>query len=316
MKNLKKSIVVFFAVITAVSCGDPELPVELFPDMQYGAYARKMSQSGEFNYFDIANSAITMDVEYYDEANGANVSSFDIDVEYVDNITGGQKSVARTDLKTINSSEFVVNADGYLSSVITLGFSEALGALGITSDDVDGGAYFRFWFTITKTDGSVYDYNNTGPQLMSSNAFGALFRQNISIICPSDLAGSILVSQTTTLDYGGTGWAVVSFTDTPMTLVAANAPGVYQVSEDNGSWGAWPVVYGSTSNGPSVTDACNILGMTGADQFGDSYSLVAGTVSVSSDSKTLSFRWLNTWNESGDVDVKYADGSSWPDLTN
>lgn len=315
MKNLKKLMVVFIAAITTVSCGDPELPVELFPEMQYGAYARKMTQTGEFNYFDISNSSITMDVEYYDEANGANITSFDIDVEYVDNITGGAKSVARTDLKTINSSEFTTNADGYLSSVITLGFTEALGALGITSADVDGGAYFRYWFTITKADGTVYDYNNTGPNLMSSNAFAALFRQNISIICPSDLAGSLLVSQTTIAN-AGVSWPAITLTDVPLTLEAASAPGVYIVAEDNGSWGSWPEVYGSTSNGPSVADACNILSMSGADQFGDTYSLTAGTVSVSTDSKTLSFQWINTWGESGDVTAKYADGSSWPDLTN
>ena len=315
MKNLKKLMVVFIAAITTVSCGDPELPVELFPEMQYGAYARKMTQTEEFNYFDISNSSITMDVEYYDEANGANITSFDIDVEYVDNITGGAKSVARTDLKTINSSEFTTNADGYLSSVITLGFTEALGALGITSADVDGGAYFRYWFTITKADGTVYDYNNTGPNLMSSNAFSALFRQNISIICPSDLAGSLLVSQTTIAN-AGVGWPAITLTDVPLTLEAASAPGVYIVAEDNGSWGSWPEVYGSTSNGPSVADACNILSMSGADQYGDTYSLTAGTVSVSTDSKTLSFQWINTWGESGDVTAKYADGSSWPDLTN
>ena len=315
MKNLKKLMVVFIAAITTVSCGDPELPVELFPEMQYGAYARKMSQTGEFNFFDISNSSITMDVEYYDENNGANITSFDIDVEYVDNITGGAKSVARTDLKTINSSEFTTNADGYLSSVITLGFTEALGVLGISDADVDGGAYFRYWFTVTKSDGTVYDYNNTGPQLMSSNAFSALFRQNIPIICPSDLAGSLLVSQVT-IPNAGVGWPALTLTDVPLTLEAASAPGVYIVAEDNGSWGSWPVAYGSTSNGPSVADACNILSMSGADQYGDTYELVAGTVGVSTDSKTLSFTWLNTWGESGDVTAKYADGSSWPDLYN
>ena len=51
MKNLKKLLVVFIAMITAISCGDPVLPVELFPEMQYGAYARKMSQEGKYNFY-------------------------------------------------------------------------------------------------------------------------------------------------------------------------------------------------------------------------------------------------------------------------
>ena len=56
MKNLKKLFVAFIAMVTTISCGDPELPVELFPEMQYGAYARKMSQEGKFNFYDIAGS--------------------------------------------------------------------------------------------------------------------------------------------------------------------------------------------------------------------------------------------------------------------
>ena len=58
MKNLKKLFVAFIAMVTTISCGDPELPVELFPEMQYGAYARKMSQEGKFNFYDIAGSSI------------------------------------------------------------------------------------------------------------------------------------------------------------------------------------------------------------------------------------------------------------------
>ena len=50
MKNLKKLFVAFIAMVTTISCGDPELPVELFPEMQYGAYARKMSQTGKFDF--------------------------------------------------------------------------------------------------------------------------------------------------------------------------------------------------------------------------------------------------------------------------
>ena len=40
MKNLKQLFVALIAMMTAISCGDPELPVELQPEMQYGAYAR------------------------------------------------------------------------------------------------------------------------------------------------------------------------------------------------------------------------------------------------------------------------------------
>ena len=62
MKNLKNSFIALLAAF-AVSCGDPELPVELFPEMEYGAYARKMSQSGEYNYYEVASSKVDLSVE-------------------------------------------------------------------------------------------------------------------------------------------------------------------------------------------------------------------------------------------------------------
>lgn len=316
MKNLKKLFTSFIAIITVVSCGDPELPVELFPEMQYGAYARKMSQTGEFNYYAISSSKVDIHVEYYDEAKGANVAQYDIDVEYVDLVGKGAGSKARTSLKSITSSEFTVNADGYLSSDISLGFSEALTALGLTAEQVTGGNYFRYWFTITKTDGSVYDYNNTGSQLMGSTAFGALFRLNVNIICPSSLEGEILVDQTTeSWDGSFPGWTGFELDQKTMNLVKSGADNVYKVPED-AAWGSWIDLWGDVSTGPVVNDACNILSMSGSDQYGDSYFLIEGTVSVSGDGKVLSFQWGNTYGEGGFVDVAYKDGSSWPDLKN
>lgn len=316
MKNLKKLFVAFIAMVTTISCGDPELPVELFPEMQYGAYARKMSQSGEFNYYAISSSKVDIHVEYYDEAKGANIAEYDIDVEYVDLVGKGAGSKARTNLKTITSSEFVVNADGYLSSDISLSFTESLAALGLTETDVTGGNYFRYWFTITKTDGSVYDYSNTGSQLMGSTAFGALFRLNVNIVCPSSLEGTILVDQTTeSWDGSFPGWTGFELDQKTMNLVKAGADNVYKVPED-AAWGSWIDLWGDVSTGPVVNDACNILSMSGSDQYGDSYFLIAGSVSVSGDGKVLSFQWGNTYGEGGFVDVTYKDGSSWPDLKN
>ena len=41
MKNLKKLFTIFIATLTAIACGEPEIPVELFEVMDKGAYARK-----------------------------------------------------------------------------------------------------------------------------------------------------------------------------------------------------------------------------------------------------------------------------------
>ena len=71
MKNLKKLFLSLFVTVTSVvSCGDPELPFEVYDTMKTGGYARLMSQTGEFNFFDQAGSKVTLEVEYYDKNKG------------------------------------------------------------------------------------------------------------------------------------------------------------------------------------------------------------------------------------------------------
>lgn len=317
MKNLKKSLIALIAAF-AVSCGDPDLPVELFPTMEYGAYARKMSQTGTYNYYEVGTSQIDLSVEYYDANDGANIASYAIEVEYVDNKTGGAKSKPRTAMRTINASEFGTNADGFLSSDISLSFNDALSTLGITLADVDGGAYFRYWFTITMNDGRTFGYDNTGPNMMSSSAFAALFRLNVYIVCPSSLEGAV-VANSTQVGAWSSAW-----TD-PLTGVAdeivmvGSADNIYTMKDDNalGAWGPNGANYSiPAASGPELTDACNVLSYSGSDDYSEEWSLVAGSVSVSTDNKTLFYTWENTYGESAAVEMTYADGSSWPALTN
>jgi hypothetical protein len=318
MKNLKKSLIALIAAF-AVSCGDPDLPVELFPTMEYGAYARKMSQTGTYNYYEVGSSQIDLSVEYYDANNGANIASYAIEVEYVDNKTGGAKSKPRTAVRTINASEFGTNADGFLSSDISLSFNDAMSILGITSADVDGGAYFRYWFTITMNDGRTFGYDNTGPNMMSSNAFGALFRLNVYIVCPSSLEGAVVATSTEVGAWSGIagGFTLAGVTDE--LVKSGPAENIYTMKSDNtlGGWGPNGADYSvPVATGPEITDACNVLTYSGADDYSETWSLVDGSVSVSTDNKTLFYTWENTYGESAAVELTYADGSSWPALTN
>lgn len=322
MKNLKRLFLGFIAMLTVVSCGDPELPVELQPEMAYGAYARKMSQTGKFDFFAISTSQLDIHVEFYDENKGANIAEYDVDVEYIDITGGGANSIARTNLKTFSSSEFSVNGDGYLSLDITLGFSEALTALGTTASGITGGNTIRYWFTITKTDGTVYDYNNTGPNLMSSNAFGALFRLNVGIVCPSNWTlGTLNASSVDDGTIGANGWSYAA-SDVQVELTAvAGKDNQYTMSDV--SLGARDLLYlggpsptGYRTVGPKFIDNCNVVSMDGAGDFGYGFSIVAGTASVTADGKTFTYDWQSEYGEGGAATLEYADGSTWPDLYN
>ena len=306
MKNLKKLFTIFIATFTAIACGEPEIPVELFEVMDKGAYARKMTQTGKYNFFDIPNSSIDLHVEYYDEAKGANIAEFDIDIEYVDLVSGGSKNRARVNFQTISSSEFVTNSDGYLSSDISLPFSGALAAVGATSADIDGGSYFRYHFTITKKDGTVFTNENTGPNMKSSNAFGALFYLDVAIVCPSALEGTF---NAVTL-----GWCGVSSASNQFEWEKSGAENLYAVVGGDFSYGAYFTCYGGWTGKPmgnlKVQDACGILSPTGASQWSEVYTF--NDVSLSADRSTLTIDWVNDYGESGVTDMTGWSGGLWP----
>jgi len=305
MKNLKKQFTIVIAFFTAIGCGEPEIPVELFDTMQYGAYARKMSQTGKFDFFDISGSSVDLHVEYYDEAKGANIAEYDIDIEYVDLKTGGAKSKARTGLLSIPSSAFVVNSDGYLSSDISLSFPAALAALGITASDIDGGSYFRYHMTITKTDGTVFTNENTGPNMKSSNAFRALFYLDVSIICPSNLVASF--------DASSVGWCGSTGTYSG-SWELAGADNLYKVSDGDFSYGAYFACYGGWTGKPmgtlKIQDACNVLSAIGASQWSEVYSF--NSVSVNASATTVTIDWVNDYGESAVSGLTRNDGGTWP----
>jgi len=310
MKNLKKLFITFIATLTAIACGEPEIPVELFDVMDKGAFARKMSQTGKYNFFDIQNSSIELHVEYYDEAKGANIAEFDIDIEYRDIIHGGSKSRPRTDFQTISSSEFVVNSDGYLSSDISLPFTSALAAVGATEADIDGGAYFRYHFTITKKDGTVFTNDNTGPNMKSSNAIRALFYLDVSIVCPSALEGTF-----NTVSVGAGPWGCTA-TSSQMSFewVKAGAENLYSVVDGDFSYGAYFTCYGGWGGKPmgnlKVQDACGILSPTGASQWSEVYMF--NDVDLSSDRTTLVIDWVNDYGEGAVTTFTNWSGGLWP----
>ena len=315
MKNLKKLFIIFIATLTAIACGEPEIPVELFEVMDKGAFARKMTQTGKYNYYDVAGSSIDIHVEYYDEANGANIASYDIDVEYVDVISGGSKSVGRVDFLTIQSSEFVVNSEGYLSSDISLGFSAALSAIGKTRTDIDGGSYFRYHMTITKKDGTVFTNENTGPNMKSSNAFRALFYLDASIVCPSDIAATWDADNVAKGDWGG--WKACEGNTASYSGSWVKDGDVYYV-EPTGQfdWGGYFACWGNPSTNPGgnlkIKDACAILTPTGASRWGETY--VFNSVVSSNSNNTVTIDWINSYDEAAISTLTRNDGGQWPEF--
>ena len=304
------------AVIMSVvvsSCKKVPLPYDTFNDLQKGAFARELSREGKFNFFDIDGSEIKVTVEFYDEAQGKNVASYNWTVEYVDKVNDGANSVGPVDFASYNSDSFGTSEAGYPSVDMTFGFRAAMNALGLTA--VDGGNTFVFHATIVLKDGRTFDEDNTGSNIFSSSTFKALFTLNADIICPSNLEG--------VLDYTTQAWCGNTISSSVEWIADGN--GRYHIEDNFGdfSYGAYDACYGdgtpgSAGFGPEGTlqlvDACGKLSMAGASQWGEKYWF--NDVQVSADKKTLTLDWENDYGEAGITDLVRQDGADWPDLSN
>jgi len=308
MKNLKKRLNALLLIVmaTVISCGDPELPFEIFQTMKTGGYARLRTSEGKFDYFDIAGSEVTLHVEYWDGNQGKDVASYAISVEYIDKVKRGgtNRSVAKTALTTIASSAFAANSDGYLSSDIVLGFAATMTLLGQAQADIDGGSDYRYHMVITMNDGSTYDAATTDSNLESSAPFSALFKYDVSVICPSDLAG--------TFSSAGVGWCG-SVTSGNFAWVKSGGDNLYAVDGGDFSYGAYFACYGGWTGKPMGTlknkDACNVLSPTGSSQWGEVYTF--NEVKRQTNLKVLYLDWVNDYGEAGTVDLTRSD-KDWP----
>jgi len=316
MKNLKKLLLSFVAMATVISCGDPELPFEIFQTMKTGGYARKMSVDGKFDFFAISTSKVTLEVEYWDGNEGADIASYAISIEYLDKVKRGgvDRTKAKVALKSIDASAFTTNADGYLSSTIELGFAEAMTALGQADNTaIDGGSDYRYHFVITMADGSTYDAATTDSNLESSAPFSALFKLDVSVICPSDLAGTFA-----TTGNGKGAWCPGGdATSGNFEWAVKGSENTYEVVGGDFSYGAYFACYGGWTGKPMGTlknkDACNVLSPVGASQWGEVYSFLSVARQV--DLKVLYIDWLNDYGEGAETYLTRAD-KDWPDLGN
>lgn len=313
MKILYRFLFILGLIGAAASCGDPDLPFETFDDVQYGAYPRTLSSDGFFNFFDLENSNVTYTVEFYDEAQGQNVESYTWTVEYVSKGGNNGVDVAPVAFKSFSKSDFVTNENGLPGLTFSLNASEALSALGLTKDDVDGGDIIRFDGMITKTNGSTFGFGNTGTNVLNNASWLALFRSDQALICPSELAGEFTFTTTDIVaGAGGDAAACGGSTTGTVELVATSTPGVYDLLDPSfGQFAcAWndsePNAVGSSGN-VQLIDACGNLSFVGEDKYGDTYTISI----VSNTGSELTFNWTNSYGDGGTTTLSRS-GFTWP----
>jgi len=182
MKYIKSIMVIAIAAWVS-SCGEPELPFDRFEDVNYGAYARRLAQSGSFDYFNVTGSTVNVEVEFYDEDKGQNIERYEWTVRFISNGGNGGNDVDPVAFATFTSGEFAPNGDGLPGLSFSFGMQAALDAMGIDGASLTAGDLFRFDATVHKSDGTSFTLDNTGTNIISSASFAALFRLDMPVVC-------------------------------------------------------------------------------------------------------------------------------------
>lgn len=307
MKTLKYSFgLLAMAVIFLSSCRDFVEPNVPYKDFDTGAYLRTIARtSTTFNFFNLANSKFALTVEAVDAEDGKTVQTVEVRVRHRRLIPGvGLRYTPQNDVvvKTLQASDFKTNTTSrFLRSTFEVTAAEAMAAVGLTPATVAGGDVFEFRLVLNDKFGRTFTSTNVTTNVAGATFYDSPFQYPVAVVCPSDLAGTYAFDAIETFCgrtfAGSITWAAV-----------AASPGSYTVSD--GSFGAWNACYPDAwgSGNVRISDACGKLTMSGADKYGDSYSM---TFKSRTDA-LLTFEWKNTYGEFGTVAVKSNAGKPWP----
>jgi hypothetical protein len=207
-------------------------------------------------------------------------------------------------VKTLQASDFQPNADSrFLRASFEVTAAQAISAVGLTAAQIEGGDVFEFRLVLNDKFGRRFSSDNVTTNVAGAPFYASPFQYPVSVICPSDLAGTYQFDHLETFCSktfsGSTTWTAV-----------ASSPGSYTVSD--GTFGAWQACYPDSwgTGNVRINDACNRITMSGTDKYGDSYSLTFKSVTP----EVLTFEWKNTYGEFGTVGIKSNAGKPWPAL--
>ncbi|MFN5337641.1 MAG: hypothetical protein ACK5BR_04615 [Bacteroidota bacterium] len=307
MKMLRYSFVILAgALIFLSSCRDFVEPNVPYKDFNTGAYLRTIARtSTTFNFFNLPASKFALTIEAVDIEDGKTVKTVEVRVRHRRLIPGvGLKYTPANDVlvKTLQASDFTTNTTSrFLRSSFEVTAAEAIAAVGLTAAGVQGGDVFEFRLVLNDKFGRRFSSDNVTTNVAGAPFYDSPFQYPVAVVCPSDLAGTYAFDALETFCgktfSGSTTW----------TAVAAS-PGSYTVSD--GTFGAWNACYPDPwgSGNVRISDACGKLTMSGADKYGDTYSLTFKSVTPA----VLTFEWKNTYGEFGTVAVKSNAGKPWP----
>lgn len=319
MKKLRYSLGLLATMLVLLSsCRDfiePNIPYSTFDN---GAYLRTIaSTSTTFNFYDLAASNFALTLEAVDKEDGATVENVEIRVRHRRLIPGvGLEYTPANDVlvKTLQASDFAPNSESrFLRTSFAVPALEVLTAVGLAPEDIEGGDVFEFRLVLNDKNGRSFSTDNVTTNVAGAPFYASPFQYNVSVVCPSDLAGTYNYSTTNGSAYGTsadlqTGVCPGPLTGTVTFAAVAGSPGSYTVSDT--SFGVWACAGDpeGAAKGPRLSDSCGKLAFTGLDQYGATYTFNF----ISNNGTELRFSWVNRFGEGGTVTLFANTGKPWP----
>uniref|UniRef100_UPI004047FE5E hypothetical protein n=1 Tax=Algoriphagus sp. TaxID=1872435 RepID=UPI004047FE5E len=256
----------------------------------------------------MANSKFALTLEAVDIEDGKTVQTVEIRVRHRRLIPGvGLKYTPTSDalVKTLQASDFAPNADSrFLRASFQVTSTEAIAAVGLTAADIKGGDVFEFRLVLNDKFGRRFSSDNVTTNVGGAPFYASPFQYPVSVICPSDLAGTYdFTASEQKSDYGTCAGG--TFTGkTTWTKVGTSTR--YLVSDGTfGLYGCQGDVY---KGDVGVSDACGVLSMSGVDGYGSPYSMKFISVTP----ELLTFSVTNGYDDFMVVKVKSNAGKPWP----
>ena len=309
MKNKYVFITALFLLALGISCTDESKYPISFDELNNanGGILKQVKQTAvTFDKTALATAKYEIEVEANDRDRGKLFTKVELFVSFVDRTPGnGNSSKPEKPVQTYMASEFVDDPiTGLPRITISHTATATIALLGlVAATNVDGTDQFVFRQAMHFPDGRIFTSTNVGNAIANVPAFSSPFANIVSVVCPSDLGGVITFSSINTIAAGGPSGCTEPVTGTTTFTLT----GVAGYIVGDASFGVFDCAYGDNpASGMTLSDACNLLSISGADQYGDVHSWSL----VTNNGTQLVIDWVSTYPDAGRATLTRVGG--WP----
>lgn len=192
MKMLKYSFgFLLSALVFLSSCRDFVEPNIPYSEFDTGAYLRTIARtSTTFNYFNLGSSKFALTLEAVDIEDGATVETVEIKVQHRRLIAGVGLEYTPSEpvlIKTLSASDFATNTESrFLRTSFEVSAADAISAVGLTPEDIEGGDTFEFSLILNDKFGRSFNRENVSGNIAGAPFYDSPFQYFVNVICPVD----------------------------------------------------------------------------------------------------------------------------------